>query len=128
MPRKYTIRSKEEKLAIVKAVLSGTPAWEYESKGIVDHHTIMRWVKKYEQEGEAGLETKKKPGNPSPDNVEKESVLIRPCQGTGGMRGYSHLLFGFRIAEGGKKCKNLLSQPDSTRSQRFRYAHQPALL
>ena len=64
MPRKYTIRSKEEKLAIVKAVLSGTPAWEYESKGIVDHHTIMRWVKKYEQEGEAGLEPKKRPGNP----------------------------------------------------------------
>ena len=64
MARKYTMRSKEEKLAIVKAVLSGTPAWEYESKGIVDHHTIMRWVKKYEQEGEAGLEPKKKPGNP----------------------------------------------------------------
>ena len=44
--------------------MSGTPAWEYESKGIVDHHTVMRWVKKYEQEGEAGLEAKKKPGNP----------------------------------------------------------------
>jgi len=26
MPRKYTIRSKEEKFAIVKAVLAGTPA------------------------------------------------------------------------------------------------------
>ena len=64
MPRKYTIRSKEEKVAIVKAVLSGTAAWEYESKGIVDHHTVMRWVKKYEQEGEAGLESKKRPGNP----------------------------------------------------------------
>ena len=64
MPRKYTIRSKEEKLAIVKAVLSGTPAWEYESKGIVDHHTVMQWVRKYKEEGEAGLETKKRPGNP----------------------------------------------------------------
>ena len=64
MARKYTLRSKEEKLAIVKSVLSGTPAWEYESKGIVDHHTVMRWVKKYEQEGEEGLEVKKKPGNP----------------------------------------------------------------
>ena len=64
MPRKYTVRSKEEKLAIVMAVLSGTPAQEYEKKGIVDHHTVMKWVKKYEQEGEAGLEPKKKPGNP----------------------------------------------------------------
>ena len=64
MPRKYTMRSKEEKLAIVKAVLSGTPARQYETNGIVDHHTIMKWVKKYQAEGEAGLEVKKKPGNP----------------------------------------------------------------
>ena len=63
MARKYTIRSKEEKLAIVKSVLSGTAACEYERKGIVDHHSIMKWVKKYQQEGEAGLEQKKKPGN-----------------------------------------------------------------
>lgn len=42
MPRKYTMRSKEEKLTIVKAVLSGTPAWEYEYRGIVDHHSVMR--------------------------------------------------------------------------------------
>lgn len=64
MPRKYTMRSKEEKLAIVKAVLSGTPTRKYENEGIVDHHTVMRWVKKYQEEGEAGLEVKKKPGNP----------------------------------------------------------------
>ena len=64
MPRKYTMRSKEEKLAIVKAVLSGTPASKYETNGIADHHTIMRWVKKYQAEGEAGLAVKKKPGNP----------------------------------------------------------------
>lgn len=30
-----------KKLATVKAALSGTPAWEYKSKGIVDHHTRM---------------------------------------------------------------------------------------
>lgn len=64
MPRKYTMRSKEEKLAIVKAVLSGTPAQKYENEGIVDHHTVMRWVKKYEQDGDIGLEQKRKPGNP----------------------------------------------------------------
>lgn len=64
MPRKYTMRSKEEKLAIVKAVLSGTPAQSYENAGIVDHHTVMNWVRKYEQEGESGLEPQKRPGNP----------------------------------------------------------------
>ena len=64
MARKYTMRSAEEKLAIVKAVLSGTPAQHYENEGIVDHHTVMNWVKKYLSEGEAGLVQKKKPGNP----------------------------------------------------------------
>lgn len=64
MPRKYIMRSKEEKLAIVKAVLEGRPAQQYENEGIADHHTIMQWVKKYQAEGEAGLEPKKKPGNP----------------------------------------------------------------
>ena len=64
MARKYTMRSKEEKLKIVKEVLSGAPAWQYERQGIADHHTVMRWVKKYQEEGETGLEAKKKPGNP----------------------------------------------------------------
>ena len=64
MPRKYTMRSKEEKLAIVKAVLSGTSAQHYENQGIADHHAVMNWVRKYLAEGEAGLEQKKKPGNP----------------------------------------------------------------
>ena len=64
MPRKYTMRSKEEKLAIVKAVLSGTPPQRYENEEIADHHTVMNWVKKHLAEGETGLEPKKKPGNP----------------------------------------------------------------
>ena len=64
MARKYIMRSKEEKLAIVRAVLSGTPAQYYENEGIADHHTVMNWVKKYLEEGEGGLEPKKRPGNP----------------------------------------------------------------
>ena len=64
MARKYTMRSKEEKQAIVKAVLAGRPAQYYENKGIADHHTVMRRVKKYQEEGENGLEQKRKPGNP----------------------------------------------------------------
>ena len=62
MARKYTIRSKEEKLAIVKEVLSGSPisAWEPE----IPNQRVSEWVKKYQAEGEAGLEQKKRPGNP----------------------------------------------------------------
>lgn len=62
MARKYTIRSKEEKLAIVKEVLNGKPirAWEPE----IRNQRVSEWVKKYQTEGETGLEPKKKPGNP----------------------------------------------------------------
>ena len=62
MTRKYTIRSKEEKLAIVKEVLAGESvrAWEPGIRNV----QVRQWVKKYQTEGEAGLEAKKKPGNP----------------------------------------------------------------
>ena len=62
MPRKYTMRSKEEKIAIVKQVLSGRAlrSWEPE----IHNRQVGNWVKKYQAEGEAGLEPKKKPGNP----------------------------------------------------------------
>ena len=63
MPRKYTIRSKEEKISIVKQVLQGSSVRQWENQGI-HHRVVQDWVKKYQAEGEAGLETKKKPGNP----------------------------------------------------------------
>lgn len=63
MARRYTFRSKEEKLVIVKAVLNGSSYCKWESDGI--HHSVVQeWVRKYQEEGEAGLEPKKKPGNP----------------------------------------------------------------
>ena len=64
MPRKYTMRSKEEKLSIVKRVLSGEAAQKIEREEGIDHHVIQKWIAKYQAEGEAGLEPKKKPGNP----------------------------------------------------------------
>lgn len=63
MARRYTIRSKEEKLAVVKAVLNGSPTTAWESIGI-DNRQVRNWVRKYQEEGEVGLEAKKKPGNP----------------------------------------------------------------
>ena len=62
MARKYTIRSKEEKLAIVKEVLAGKSVCSWEP-GIC-HRQVYDWVKKYQAEGATGLEPKKKPGNP----------------------------------------------------------------
>lgn len=44
MARKYTMRSREDKLEIDKEVLVGRPTRYYENNGIVDYHTVMRWV------------------------------------------------------------------------------------
>lgn len=64
MPRKYTIRSKEEKLAIVKRNLSGEAAKVLAREIGCNDKQVRDWVKIYQAEGEASLEPKKKPGNP----------------------------------------------------------------
>ena len=64
MPRKYTIRSKEEKLSVVKRNLSGESACSLARELGCNDRQIIDWVKLYQSEGEAGLEPKKKPGNP----------------------------------------------------------------
>lgn len=64
MARKYTIRSKEEKLSIVKRNLAGENAVSLAKEIGSSDFQVRTWVKKYQAEGEAGLEPKKKPGNP----------------------------------------------------------------
>ena len=64
MPRKYTVRSKEEKLAIVKRNLAGEAAKVLARETGISDFQIRSWVKKYQAEGEGGLEVKRKPGNP----------------------------------------------------------------
>ena len=64
MPRKYTIRSKEEKLAIIRRNLSGEAARVLAREIGCSDRQVRDWVKAYQAEGEAGLEVKKKPGNP----------------------------------------------------------------
>lgn len=62
MPRRYTKRSKEEKLAIVLQNLSGVPIDTWESQGI-GRAQVSDWVNKYRQKGEKGLDTHwRKPG------------------------------------------------------------------
>ena len=65
MARKYTMRSKEEKLSAVKRNLTGESACSLARKLGCSDSQIRNWVKVYQAEGEAaGLEVKKKPGNP----------------------------------------------------------------
>ena len=64
MAGKYTMRSKEEKLAIVRRNLAGETSRSLERETGCSHRLIQGWTRKYLAEGEAGLEVKKKPGNP----------------------------------------------------------------
>ena len=64
MPRKYTMRSKEEKLSIVKRNLAGESAMSLARESGSSDFQVRTWVKLYLAEGEVGLEAKKKPGNP----------------------------------------------------------------
>ena len=63
MPQKYTMRSKEEKLAIIKRNLSGEAARVLAREMGCSDRQVRDWVKIYQAEGEAGLEPKKS-GNP----------------------------------------------------------------
>ena len=64
MGGKYTIRSKEEKLAIVKRNLAGEASRSLERETGCCHQLMQEWTARHLAEGEAGLEVKKKPGNP----------------------------------------------------------------
>ena len=56
--------SKEEKLKYVKQMLNGRSCWDIERKEGIGHSITNRWLKKYNELGEDGLENQKKPGNP----------------------------------------------------------------
>ena len=64
MSRKYTMRSKEEKLSVVKRNLAGESARSLARELGCSDYQIRNWVNVYQSEGEAGLERKKKPSNP----------------------------------------------------------------
>lgn len=63
MARKYTVRIKDEKLAIVKQVLNEAAIRSWESQGI-GHRQVQVWTNAYLTKGEEGLEAKRMPGNP----------------------------------------------------------------
>ena len=61
---KNTIRSKEEKLALVKRNLEGETTKALERETGIYHAQIHEWTKRYLEGGEEALVNKKKPGNP----------------------------------------------------------------
>lgn len=64
MPRQYILRSKDEKLAIVKRNLAGEAARVLAREIGCNDKQVRNWTKVYLAEGETGLDPKKKPGNP----------------------------------------------------------------
>lgn len=64
MARKYTMRSKDEKLAAVKRNLAGETAKGLARELGCSDCQIRTWTKLYLEGGESALEVKKKPGNP----------------------------------------------------------------
>lgn len=64
MPRRYVMRSKEEKLAIVKRYLKGESAITLAAEYNCNDRQVQKWALFYLAEGEAGLEVQKRSGNP----------------------------------------------------------------
>lgn len=57
--------SKENKLKVIKRVLSGEISLrELQIKENISSGMVSTWIKKYNEKGEDGLISKKKPGNP----------------------------------------------------------------
>ncbi|MBQ9843802.1 MAG: helix-turn-helix domain-containing protein [Oscillospiraceae bacterium] len=74
MAREYTVRTKEEKLSIVKRNLAGETCRELAREIGCNQSQVLRWTNRYLAEGEAGLEPKKKPGNPLSRYIQKKEL------------------------------------------------------
>ena len=71
---KNTIRSKEEKLALVKRNLEGETTKALERETGIYHAQIHEWTKRYLEGGEEALVNKKKPGNPLAKYTRKKEL------------------------------------------------------
>lgn len=66
--------SKEEKLELVKRMLSGASGRQLERESGIDHSQIHKWTKQYLEGGEAALVNKRKPGNPFSKYTRKKEL------------------------------------------------------
>ena len=64
MAREYVVRTKEEKLAIVKRNLAGETCRALAREIGCNQSQVLRWTNRYLAEGESGLELKKRPSDP----------------------------------------------------------------
>ncbi len=62
--KKNRYYSRDEKIKVVKAVLSGKSSKEVGRETGIGDRLIRGWVSLYLEQGEDGLENKRKPGNP----------------------------------------------------------------
>ncbi len=74
MAREYTVRTKEEKLAIVQRNLAGETCRALAREIGCNQSQVLRWTNRYLAEGEAGLEPKNKPGNPLSRYIQKKEL------------------------------------------------------
>lgn len=56
--------SKQFKMEVIREMLSGESIHSLSEKHGINTSNIERWSKQYREHGEAGLETKRRPGNP----------------------------------------------------------------
>ena len=66
--------SKEEKLVLVKRMLSGESGRKIERDTGVSHAQVHKWTKQYLDGGEAALVNKRKPGNPLAKYTRKKEL------------------------------------------------------
>ena len=73
---KLTPHNKEEKLELVKRMLSGESGRKIERETGVSHAQVHKWTKQYLEGGEAALVNKRKPGNPLAKYIRKKELTI----------------------------------------------------
>lgn len=66
--------SKEEKLVLVKRMLSGESGRKIERETGVSHAQVHKWTKQYIEGGEAALVNKRKPGNSLAKYIRKKEL------------------------------------------------------
>ena len=71
---KNNYHSKEEKLSLVKRMISGESGKALERETGIYHSQIHKWTKMYIEQGENALENKRKPGNPLAKYTRKKEL------------------------------------------------------
>lgn len=66
--------SKEEKIALVKRIITGEMQSNISRESGVSESQLSKWTKQYLECGESALENKRKPGNPLAKYIHKKEL------------------------------------------------------